>query len=181
MSTKKIMKLVQEKSSEILQLLGITELVTAEYEISENEGDIPTVKIVLSGDDVGFLIGHHGQHLESMQFIISMIVNKQLGEEKHVHILLDAGGYLDDRLRRIESIAMTKADDSRIIGEPVHLHPMNSFERRIVHTTLGKFDDIETSSEGEGRDRHVVITPKSDETLGIGESESLDGQESEEE
>ena len=169
MSNKKILSVVKDKTTSLLELMDIAKIVEVDYEELEG-GDLPTVKITIKGEDVGFLIGYHGQHIESLQFVISMMVNRELGDERSVNILLDAGGYLDEKTKRIESIAMTKADDCRIMGEPVHLHPMNSFERRIVHTVLGKFDDIVTSSEGEGKDRHIVITPKSDEEIGVGES-----------
>lgn len=181
MAGKDVLKLAEKTVKELFEIMKINDLVEVEYELLEKEEGNNLVKISLKGNDLGFMIGYRGRHLESMQYILALLISKKLGEGAFVNVLLDAGGYLDDKIKRIERIAIDKADDSRIAGEEVHLEPMNSFERRIVHTVISKFDDITTRSEGEGRDRHIVIIPKSDEEIGIDFSGDPEEEEDQEE
>ena len=80
-------------------------------------------------------------------------------ERETFRVFVDVGGYRKEKDDKIAKMALEKADDARILGAPVELPPMKPSDRRIVHLTLIKFKDISTESEGEGMDRHIVITP----------------------
>ena len=114
------------------------------------------------------MIGNHGRHLDSLQYILQLMIRRFIDEEDFdFRLTLDVSGYREERDKKIEDIALQKADDARILGESVDLPAMKPYDRRVVHVVLQKFDDIETESYGEGRDRHVRITPKNDETEGL--------------
>lgn len=168
MDSKKILKLVDKEARKLLELLGVTEGV--EVELGDGDEGVVVVNVTVEGDELGYMIGNRGRHMQAMQYILSNIVRKQVKEEDQetrVAVVLDVSGYRQQRNEKIEKMALQKADDARILGEAVELHPMSPGDRRIVHTTLSKFDDITTESEGEGRDRYVKIIPKSESDLGI--------------
>jgi spoIIIJ-associated protein len=114
------------------------------------------------------MIGNHGRHLDSLQYILQLIIRREVDEEDFdFRLIIDVSGYRKERNQKIEQIALQKADDARILGESVDLAPMKPYDRRVVHMTLQKFDDIKTESFGEGRDRHVRIIPESEADLGL--------------
>jgi len=104
-----------------------------------------------------------------------------LMEQDHSR-LMDVGGYKEERNKKIERMALQKADDARILGEPIELEPMSPSDRRVVHMALQVFDDIKTESVGEGNDRRVKIIPISDKEIlkGSDDTDSDDKEESEE-
>ena len=93
---------------------------------------------------------------------------------------MDVGGYKEERNKKIERIALQKADDARILGEPVELEPMSLSDRRVVHMALQIFDDIKTESVGDGNDRRVRIIPISEKQILKGKEDSELEEESEE-
>jgi spoIIIJ-associated protein len=115
---------------------------------------------------MGFMIGPRGRFLQSFQYIISTFLRKTFPGQK-ISVMLDAGDYLTQKISRIEEYALAKADDARVLGEDIDLDPMSAFERKMVHSLLGKFDDITTESFGEGEDRHIKIVVVKDSVLGI--------------
>ena len=118
------------------------------------------INISFEGEDLGYMIGNHGRHLDSLQYMVSLFLRKKFEEDMHFIVMVDVSGYREERNSKIESIALRKADDARLLGEPVDLKPMKPSDRRIVHMVLQKFDDITTESQGEGLDRYVRIIPK---------------------
>lgn len=175
-----VLEITQNEVSQILKLLGIENLV--KYEIEEIDG-ICVIKVSIKGEDLGFMIGNKGSHLQSLQYIISLLVKTKVkleDPEKKVGIYLDISGYREQRIGQIEKMALQRADDARILGESVDLPPMNPGDRRIVHTTLAKFNDIKTESFGEDRDRYVRITPLTNDKIGVSSSEDDDTEETEE-
>jgi spoIIIJ-associated protein len=80
-------------------------------------------------------------------------------QDPNYRVLVDVGGYREERNSHLEEMALQKADDVRILGESIELPPMKPADRRAVHMALSEYDDIITESEGEGRDRHIVIKP----------------------
>jgi len=167
--------IVKKELDTLLDLMGIE----ADYEIStEKNDDTEYIKVSFSGDNLGYLIGGHGKHLDSLQFVLSLILRKHLGEESNYRVLLDVCGYRKERDEKLEKFALQKADDARILGEPVNLPPMKASDRRVVHMTLQVFDDIKTESHGEDRDRHIRIVPITEEEMGV---VSASNEESEEE
>jgi spoIIIJ-associated protein len=176
MDNTEIQKIAQEEFTKLQELIGF------EGEVSmavEDADDAKVLKINVDGSDLGYMIGAKGLHLNSLQFIFGMMLRGKVGDEQKLMVNLDVGGYRKEREEKVEAMAMQKADDARILGDRINMPPMNSADRRIVHMTLQKFDDITTESEGEGRDRHVVIVPKvgeqtdmlEDDIEGLGDSE----------
>lgn len=186
MDNKKLLDLVKKQVERLSDLLLIEADLDVQMEDGEDEGKI--IKVRFDGEDLGYMIGARGRHLSSIQYYLNSVVRKNLREvedETSVTVLVDVGGYREQRQEGVEKMALQKADDARILGEPVDLAPMSSSDRRVVHMALGKFDDIRTESFGEGRDRYIRITPLSEKELGIiPESEDNDengeGEESEE-
>ncbi len=157
MKDKDIKKTAEKTVKKLMDLLEID--CQYNVEVEENE-DTKIIKISVEGEDLGYMIGNHGRHLESMQFIISLLLRKEFEEDLKYIVMLDVAGYRKERDLKIEEIALKKADDARLLGEPIDLKPMKASDRRIVHMTLQKFDDITTESQGEGMDRYVRIIPK---------------------
>ncbi len=166
MENQEIVEIVDEIVGKFMELANINNGVGYSVEFVNFQGMENTLKVAFEGEDLGFLIGSQGTHLRSLQYIISLILNIKY-EINDSNILVDAGGYVEDMVTRLERVALEKADDARIEGRAVSLSPMSAFERKIVHTMIGHFDDVYTKSEGEGDDRHVQIIPKSDEEIGI--------------
>jgi len=155
-------KTVKKELDTLLSLLNID----TPYEVNvEETGDISYIKVSFSGDNLGYLIGNRGKHLESLQYIFSMILRDKLPEGMNYRVILDVCGYKEEKSKKIEKIALQKADDARILGEPVELEPMSPADRRVVHVALQVFDDIKTESIGEGMDRRVKIIPLSEKGI----------------
>ena len=104
------------------------------------------------------LIGKNGKTLENIQFYIRNIVN--LYSDEHLIILVDIGGYKENRKKQLEILATKTAKEVARTRVEAKLYPMNAYERRIIHTKLSDWRDVSTISEGEGQERHLVIKPK---------------------
>ena len=106
----------------------------------------------------GFLIGQRGDTLRSLQQLISTTLKNREAELTRVNV--DIAGYKKQRSERLVEQVKDWIKIVQETGEPRHLSPMNAAERRVVHQAVSEYGDIETHSEGEGRDRHVVLTRK---------------------
>lgn len=106
----------------------------------------------------GFLIGQRGETLRSIQFLIATTLKNKEAALSRVNV--DIADYKRQRYDRLAEQVKEWAEEVLRTGEPRHLEPMNAAERRIVHQTIADFDALQTGSEGEGRDRHVVIAKK---------------------
>lgn len=111
-----------------------------------------------SGDDMGILIGKRGQTLDSLQYLTSLVVNKD--QKDYVRVKLDTENYRKRRRETLENLSKNIAYKVRKTRKPVSLEPMNPYERRIIHSALQGNKWVETYSEGKEPYRHVVITPK---------------------
>jgi spoIIIJ-associated protein len=128
-------------------------------DIEDGEEDMKIIKVNIEGEDLGYMIGNHGRHLDSLQYVLSLSLRKKFEEDFKFMLMVDVSGYRQERISKIEEIALRKADDARLLGDYVDMKPMKPSDRRIVHMTLQKFDDITTESQGEGMDRYVRIIP----------------------
>jgi spoIIIJ-associated protein len=157
MKDKELIKLVEKEVETLCSLLE----VDCERIISLEEGDedVKYIKISFDGEDLGYMIGNRGRHLDSIQYILQLMVGKITEQDPNYRVLVDVGGYRQERNSHLEEMALQKADDVRILGEAIDLPPMKPADRRAVHIALSEYDDIVTESEGEGRDRHIVIKP----------------------
>jgi spoIIIJ-associated protein len=111
----------------------------------------------VEGDDVGLLIGRHGQTIDAIQHLAQRIVFH--GGAPDARVTIDADGYRERRAESLRSIALDAAEESLRSGEAVELNPMPASERRIVHEYLRERDDVETHSEGDEPERYLVVEP----------------------
>jgi spoIIIJ-associated protein len=112
----------------------------------------------IEGEDAGLLIGRRGETLQALQFLVNLIVNKQLGRQ--VYVTIDVEGYRERRQESLKSLAQRTADRVADSGRSVQLQPMPAAERRIIHVTLADHPDVRTESKGDGDQRRVVVLPK---------------------
>lgn len=113
------------------------------------------VNIDLSGENMGVLIGKRGQTLDSIQYLTSLVINKN--SEKYVRVKVDTENYRKRRKETLESLAKNIAYKVKRSRRPVSLEPMNPYERRIIHSALQSDRFVSTRSEGEEPFRHVVV------------------------
>lgn len=106
--------------------------------------------------DLGIVIGKHGSTLDSLQYLLSQVINKH--KEDFVRVTVDANEYRDKRKRNLEKMAKRSVERLYKFNKPVKLEPMNAADRRIVHMALQHYEDITTHSEGRDPFRRVVIT-----------------------
>ncbi len=149
---KKNLKTVEKITKELLKRLEV------EAKIKISEGEEGVVNIDLQSPDQGILIGYHGRTLTSLQWILSMMVYRQQGE--WVRILVDVGDYRQRRQERLQAMALNAAKRVKFSGEAYALPFLTSAERRIIHLALSGDLEVMTESEGEGRDRRVIVKPK---------------------
>lgn len=133
--------------------------IDAKIEITENKEE-NTMNVDLSGEDMGVLIGKRGQTLDSLQYIISLVVNKE--SDSYIRIKVDTENYRERRKATLENLAKNLAYKVKRTRRPVSLEPMNPYERRVIHSVLQNDRYVETHSEGEEPYRKVVITLKKD-------------------
>lgn len=157
MKDKELLKTAEKEVQKLCSLLDVDCDVSVTLDKGEN--DIRYIKVVFDGEDLGYMIGNRGRHLDSLQFLLQILLGRKLGEGEDFRVFVDVGGYRKEKDSKLEEMALQKADDARILGERVELPPMKPSDRRIIHLALMQFDDIKTESEGEGMDRHIVITP----------------------
>ncbi len=122
-----------------------------------NETD-KVLEVELSGDEMGVLIGKRGQTLDSLQYLISLVVNRD--SEDYIHVKVDTENYRNRRKATLENLAKNIAYKVRKNRQPVSLEPMNPYERRIIHSALQADKYVTTHSEGEEPFRRVVVTLK---------------------
>jgi len=112
----------------------------------------------LTGDDMGILIGKRGQTLDSLQYLVNLVVNK--GNAPYISVTLDTENYRQRRKETLESLAVNLAKKVKATHKNVVLEPMNPYERRIIHAALQNNRFVTTYSEGDEPYRNVVISPK---------------------
>ncbi len=127
--------------------------------IDEYDGSDGELIFDVSNADLALLIGRHGKTLESLQYMFSAIVHSKLGFK--FPVVVDIESYKTRRRAKLESIAKSSAARAVQRGQEVRLHPMKSYERKIVHLTLRGNPDVITHSEGQEPNRCVVIVPAS--------------------
>ena len=117
-----------------------------------------TMNIDFSGDEMGILIGKRGQTLDSLQYLISLVVNKE--SDSYIKVKVDTEDYRERRKATLENLAKNLSYKVKRTRRPVTLEPMNPYERRIIHSALQNDRYVETHSEGDEPYRKVVITLK---------------------
>lgn len=138
----------------VLSFFGLNTDVTVSADEDVIELNVPSSQLN------GFLIGQRGDTLRSLQQLISTTLKNRDGELTRVN--LDIADYKRQRNQRLAEQVGEWAKTVMASNEPMHLRPMSAAERRVVHQTLTDYSSIETHSEGDGRDRHVVLTKLTD-------------------
>lgn len=136
--------------SSVFQAMNLTVVVDIKYDEINNSMDID-----LSGDEMGILIGKRGQTLDSLQYLVSLVVNKDV--ENYIHIKVDTENYRQRRKETLENLAKNISYKVKRTKRPVSLEPMNPYERRIIHSALQNDRYVTTHSEGDEPFRHVVV------------------------
>ena len=135
--------------------MNLEATINVVFDNAENE-----LSIDVKAEDMGVLIGKRGQTLDSLQYIVSLAINKDSSE--YVKVKLDSENYRIRRKETLENLAKNIASKVKRTGRAVSLEPMNSFERRIIHSALQSDPDCETYSEGTDPYRKVVVKPKNE-------------------
>ena len=128
-----------------------------EVTIDEYEGDEGELILDITGDDLAVLIGRHGKTLEALRFLISAITVRKIGFR--FPVIIDVESYKNRQRQKLESLARSSANKAASQGRSVKLRPMSPYERRIIHVALREDNRVQTASEGEGANRHVVVVP----------------------
>lgn len=144
---------VKEFLNKVFEAMNMVVVVDVKYNEEEN-----TVDIDLSGDEMGVLIGKRGQTLDSLQYLVSLVVNKET--EEYVRVKVDTENYRERRKETLENLAKNIAYKVKRTKRSVSLEPMNPYERRIIHYALQNDRYVTTHSEGEEPFRRVVVTLK---------------------
>lgn len=139
--------------NDVFAAMKMTVVVDVQYNEEEKNMDIE-----LSGDDMGVLIGKRGQTLDSLQYLVSLVVNKNVDE--YIRVKVDTENYRARRKETLENLAKNIAYKVKRNKRPVSLEPMNPYERRIIHSALQNDKYVTTHSEGEEPFRRVVVTLK---------------------
>lgn len=132
-------------------------VVVSDVKYDEDE---KTMDIELSGDEMGVLIGKRGQTLDSLQYLVSLVVNKDT--EDYIRVKVDTENYRQRRRETLENLAKNISFKVKRTKRAVSLEPMNPYERRIIHSALQNDKYVATHSEGNEPYRHVVVTIKRD-------------------
>lgn len=144
------------KLRELVERVAAVIGVDTRIRIDETEEE---VRATCSGDDLGMLIGKHGQTIDAIQYLANAIVYRDRYEERK-RIVVDAAGYRARRQTALDALALRLAEQASATGERVELEPMTAVERKIVHEKLKGDPEVETLSEGTEPNRYVVIVPR---------------------
>jgi spoIIIJ-associated protein len=152
-----LLGVARQTVTDLLNRMKVTAFVDAHYGEADEEGRRP-VLVDVHGDDLGVLIGRRAEILNAMQYIVNLIVSKQV--EHWVQVVLDVEGYRARRERQLRQMARRMADQALKTGRRQVLEPMTAAERRIVHLELREHPGVTTQSIGEEPSRKVTIVPK---------------------
>ena len=138
---------------DVFKAMNMEATINTSFELSENALDIE-----LAGNDMGILIGKRGATLDSLQYLVSLVVNKN--SEQYIRVKVDTEDYRERRRATLENLAKNVSAKVKRTGRPYELESMNPYERRIIHSALQDNDYVYTYSEGEGTNRHIVVALK---------------------
>ena len=134
---------------EVIGLMGVENVTFSA--VQKGEATI----IRLDGEKLGALIGRRGETMESLSYLASLVANRLEGD--YIKLGLDVAGYRDKRESDLTALAQRIGAKVRKTGRSFAMEPMNPYERRIIHSAIGKMEGVRSESKGEGRDRRVVI------------------------
>lgn len=144
---------VRKFLGDVFKAMNIEADISVDYDASKGQ-----VSINIEGEDMGILIGKRGQTLDSLQYLTSLVVNKE--SSSYLKVKVDTENYRERRKETLENLARNISYKVKRTKRPVSLEPMNPYERRIIHSALQNDKYVETHSEGEEPYRRVVVTLK---------------------
>ena len=138
---------------DVFKAMNLEASVKTSFDLSENALDIE-----LEGEEMGTIIGQRGATLDSLQYLVSLVVNKE--SEQYIRVKVDTLDYRERRKATLENLAKNVSSKVKRTGRPYELEPMNPYERRIIHSALQDNSYVYTYSEGDGVNRHIVVALK---------------------
>lgn len=138
---------------DVLAAMGAAVTVTAE---KKEDGYV----LKLEGEDLGFIIGHRGETLDALQYLVSLIANR--ADRAYCRVTIDVGDYREKREQSLTDLARRRAEQAAKTGRRISLEPMNPYERRIIHTAVQEVEGATSWSVGSADRRHVIIGPSDD-------------------
>ena len=139
-------------------LKDIFEKMKLDVKIEINEKDDRYI-FNLFGENLGILIGKHGQTLDALQYLLNLAANRNENDQR-IHFIVDVENYRGRREETLKNLAMNLAERAIRMNQDVRLEPMNRHERKVIHTSLQDNDKVITHSVGEEPYRHIIISPK---------------------
>jgi len=144
---------IKEATEELLKLTGID----SEIEVSEDIENDSYIVAIGENEATGLLIGNRGRTINSIQMIVGMIVRQRLGDWKRV--LVNVADWREKEKEKLEEIATSAALRAKETGEAQPIYNLTPAQRRIVHMILVEDKEVKTESEGEGRQRYLIVSP----------------------
>ncbi|MGI6278718.1 MAG: protein jag [Patescibacteria group bacterium] len=151
---KKILAKVEESLTKLLDSLGIS----AQKKIGFDEEKTSILVELSSEEDNALLVGYHGKNLSALQTILGLMTFKQTGQ--WFHIVVDVDDYRQKRRAQVEEMARRAIDQAKSTGQSIAIANLSPGERRQVHLLFADDDSVETHSEGEGRNRQLIVSVK---------------------
>lgn len=152
---------MEERLSEVLDnVLGLL-LLEGSYEIEEQEDGF---SVSIETSDAGRLIGARGESLEGLQLLVNQIMSPKQKEGEFKRVILDVSGWRKQKEEELKGLAGSLGKQVLETGKEAELEPMSSWQRRVVHMVISEMKGLVSESIGEGRDRHIVIKVKSEES-----------------
>ncbi|MCL5439136.1 MAG: KH domain-containing protein [Patescibacteria group bacterium] len=149
--TKKELKDIEKTIKDLLKYLEIE----GDFTLTENDEGI---EVVLNTKDTGIVIGYHGEVLEALQLVFSLVISKKIGW--FVRISLEVGDYKKNRIDFVKNLALQTKERVLLEKKEFTLPNLRSWERRIVHLSLQDDKEVVSESIGEGKDRVLIIKPR---------------------
>jgi spoIIIJ-associated protein len=152
----------EDESEDAARLRELVERIAREIGVQctvEVEESDEEIRVTCQGNDLGMLIGRHGQTIDAIQYLANAILFRGRYEGR-VPVIVDAAGYRDRRQATLDALAVRMAEQAAATGQRVELEPMTAVERKIVHEKLKDDPEVETASEGTEPNRYVVIFPR---------------------
>lgn len=133
-------------------ILKEMKLSTVTYKVEKTEEN---VRITLDGEEIGVLIGHHGETLDALQYLVALSCNRVAGN--YFRITIDGGNYREKREETLKMLATKISDKVKRTGRSQMLEPMNPYERRLIHSVISEIEGVFSKSKGEDPNRRVII------------------------
>lgn len=143
------LKAARDYLVQVFEKMGVTDTVITAHQ----QGEASILRV--EGENVGALIGRRGETMEALSYLASLVANRQEGE--YLKLGLDVAGYRSKREKDLQALARRIGAKVAKTGRSYAMEPMNPYERRIIHSTIGEMQGLRSESKGEGADRRVVV------------------------